>query len=101
MGVSKIEKSLIEQLQNKGADTEHFRALVKDYVWMDGQVRKMKQSIRKEGILVEAVSAAGKKYKKENPAVKNVILYSRQMLAILRDMGLRVDSTVLEDDDEL
>ena len=99
--MSKIEKSLIEQLQNKGADTEHFRALVKDYVWMDGQVRKMKQSIRKEGILVEAVSAAGKKYKKENPAVKNVILYSRQMLAILRDMGLRVDSTVLEDDDEL
>jgi len=101
MAESKIKCSLLEQLKNKGADTAHFRALVDDYVWMDAQVRKMKASIRRDGTMIPAVSAAGKEYEKENPAVKNVILYSRQMLAILRDMGLNTENTVTEDDDEL
>ena len=101
MAVSKIERSLLDQLKAKGADTEHFRSLVKDYVWMNRQVELMKKSIREEGTVIKAMSAAGKEYEKENPAVKNIILYSRQMLAILRDMGLDTESAVTEDEDEL
>ena len=101
MAVSKIEQSLLEQLKAKGADTVHFRSLVKDYVWMNQQVELMKKSIRKEGTVIRAMSAAGKEYEKENPAVKNNIQYSRQMLAILRDMGLDTESTVTADEDEL
>ena len=101
MGVSQIKKSLLDQLKNKGADTAHFRSLVDDYCWMDAEVKKMKKSIREEGPTITAISAAGKEYEKENPAIKNVVLYNRQMLAILREMGLSTKNAVMEDDDEL
>ncbi|MCI8506893.1 MAG: P27 family phage terminase small subunit [Lachnospiraceae bacterium] len=101
MGKSKLEQSLIRQLQEKGADVAHFRSLIRDYIWMNSQVQAMKRSIRKEGRTYQAVSAAGKAYEKENPAVKNLILYSRQMIAILREMGLTTENAVSEEDDEL
>lgn len=37
---------------------------------------------------VTAVSAAGKEYDKENPAIKAAALYNQRMLHILREMGL-------------
>jgi hypothetical protein len=97
----KLRDSLQDQLKNKGADTAHFRALIEDYIWLDTQMQAMKKSIKEDGPMVEAVSAAGKTYQRENPAVKNVVLYSRQMLAILRDMDLSTENTVMEDEDEL
>lgn len=101
MGMSKLEQSLVGQLQSKGADVEHFRSLIKDYIWMNRQVQAMKRSIQKQGRTYKAVSAAGKEYEKDNPAVKNLILYSRQMIAILREMGLTTENAALDGDDEL
>lgn len=97
-----IKKGLIRQLENKGAKTPHFLSLVDDYVFLYAQVQQMKTSIRKTGAEYEATSAAGKKYKKENPAVKNIILYNRQMLAILKELGLKTDGAPGDgEDDEL
>lgn len=98
-----IRKGLVKQLENKGAKTPHFLSLVEDYIFMHAQVQKMKASIRKTGTEYEATSAAGKKYKKENPAVKNIVLYNRQMLAILKELGLDTNGVGGEDgeDDEL
>ena len=101
IGMTKIEKSLTEQLRGKGADVEHFRQLIKDYIWMHKMVQKMKKSIQEDGEMIQATSASRKEYMKENPAVKNVILYSRQMLAILREMGLDTESTGEDEDDRL
>ncbi len=97
-----IRKGLIRQLENKGAKTPHFISLVDDYVFLHAQVQKMKTSIRKTGAEYEATSAAGKKYKKENPSVKNIVLYNRQMLAILKELGLNTDGAANDgEDDEL
>ncbi|MBP3701706.1 MAG: P27 family phage terminase small subunit [Lachnospiraceae bacterium] len=101
MGVSKIKQSLLDQLKSKGADTAHFRSLVDDYCWMDAEVKKMKRSIREDGPTITTTSAAGKEYQKENPAIKNIVLYNRQMLAILREMELSTKNVVTDDDDEL
>lgn len=101
MGISKVEQSLMKQLEEKGANVEHFRSLIKDYVWMNGQLKKMKKSIRDDGDTIPSISASGKEYEKENPAIKNAILYSRQMLAILKEMGLSTDTAVGDDDDRL
>lgn len=101
VGMTKIEKSLVDQLRGKGADVEHFRQLIKDYIWMHKMVQSMKKSIQVDGEMIQATSASGKEYMKENPAVKNVILYSRQMLAILREMGLDTESTGEDEDDGL
>ncbi|MCM1026515.1 MAG: P27 family phage terminase small subunit [Roseburia sp.] len=96
-----IKKGLINQLEKKGAKTAHFLSLVEDYMFLHGQVQKMKTSIRQKGMEYEAVSAAGKTYQKENPAAKNIILYNRQMLAILKELGLSTDGLADDEDDEL
>lgn len=101
MGRASVKKSLMEQLRAKGADVAHFRSLIDDYAWMDEQLQKMKKDIKERGTRYAALSASGKPYEKENPAVKDAVMYSRQMLAILRDLGLSTEKTVIEDDDEL
>lgn len=101
MNGTSIRDSLMEQLQAKGADVAHFRSLIEDYVWMDEQLQAMKEDIKERGTRCLTLSASGKPYEKENPAVKDAVMYSRQMLAILRDLGLSTEKTVVEDDDEL
>lgn len=96
-----IKDGLIKQLERKGAKTAHFMSLIEDYIFLHGQVQKMKASIRREGTEYEAISAAGKTYRKENPAVKNIVLYNRQMLAILKELGLGTEDLAGEEDDEL
>lgn len=96
-----IKKGLIKQLETKGANTPHFMSLVEDYMFLHDQVQKMKKSIKEDGLEYNATSAAGKEYMKENPAVKNVIIYNRQMLAILKELGLSTDGAGEQEDDEL
>ncbi len=86
-----VKNGLIKQLEARGANTAHFLSLVDDYMFLYGQVQAMKTNIKKRGAEYEAVSAAGKIYMKENPAMKNIILYNRQMLSILKELGLSTD----------
>ncbi len=101
MTQKEIRESLILQLKSRGADVPHFVSLVDDYVFLFSQVQKMKTDIRKNGLTYEAVSAAGKTYEKENPAVKNVVIFNRQMLAILKELDLSTEGMDLQEDDEL
>lgn len=87
-----IKESLRRQLQVKGADVELYRSLVDDYCWFWKQEREMQADIRKNGRSYLATSAAGKEYEKENPCVKNALLYSKQMVAILTALGLNTDT---------
>jgi len=101
MKKTEIKESLIRQLEKKGAKTPHFMSLIDDYMFLYDQVQKMKTSIRKDGVEYEAVSAAGKTYMKENPAIKNIIIYNRQMLAIIKELGLSTEEAGETEDDEL
>lgn len=99
--VNRIKQSLVEQLDHKGAKIEHFIQLVNDYVFYCKEEKKMQKDIRDRGITYESVSATGKKYEKDNPAVKAVIMYSRQKLAIIKELGLKTDNVFSEDYDKL
>ncbi len=103
MKKSDIKKSLIKQLESKGANVSHFLSQVDDYMFLYDQVQAMKASIKKKGTEYPAMSAAGKEYMKENPAVKNIILYNKQMLAILKELELKAAgaSGGKSEDDEL
>ena len=94
---SKIKKSLIKQLEMKGADVTLYRALIDDYMWFHQQFRQMQADIKKRGRTYTAVSAAGKEYEKENPSVKNALLYNKQMVAILAALGLSTETVVTPD----
>jgi hypothetical protein len=95
-----IRESLIRQLENKGANVEHFLSLIDDYIWYWTQEKAMQKDIKVKGYSYTAVSAAGKEYEKENPSVKNALMYNKQKLAILKELGLTTANCV-SDDDEL
>lgn len=93
-----IRASLEKQLKDRGADVLHFQALLDDYMFFYCMQRKMQADIRKRGTTIRAKSAAGKEYDKENPSVKQAAMYNKQMLAILKDLGLTTESCRPSDD---
>ena len=94
---TEVKESLIKQLQAKGADVKLYRALIDDYMWFYQQFHQMQADIRTRKRTYTAVSAAGKEYEKDNPSVKNALLYSRQMVAILAALGLSTETIIPPD----
>ena len=97
----KIRESLIKQLKDKGANVEHFTSLIDDYMWYWKQEKEMQKDIKRRGFTFTAISASGNEYDKENPSVKNALMYNKQKLAILKELGLTTEHVVSEDGDEL
>lgn len=86
-GMKKIRDSLIEQLKARGADVPLFNALIDDYIWYCEQENDMQKDIKDRGRTYITTSAAGNEYEKENPSVKNALMYNKQKLAILKQMN--------------
>lgn len=97
----KIKESLIKQLEDKSANVEHFLGLIDDYIWYFNQEKLMQKDVKKRGYTYETISASGKEYEKENPSVKNAVLYNKQKLAILKELELTTENVVSDDEDEL
>lgn len=87
-----IRASLEAQLRDRGADVLHFQALLDDYIFFYTMQKRMQADIRKRGLEIEATSATGKKYVKDNPSVKQAAMYNQRMMAILKDLGLTTDT---------
>lgn len=96
-----IKDSLVEQLDKKGANIDHFYSLIDDYIWYWKEEKAMQKDIKKRGRTYKTISAAGKEYEKDNPSVKNAILYNKQKLAILKELQLTTSNVMSDDDDEL
>ncbi len=99
--LASIKKSLIEQLEKKGADVDAFRDLIDTYMYYTKLERQMQKDIKKKGLSYEAVSATGKTYIKDNPNVKNAIACNKQRLAILAQLDLTTKTVEMECDDKL
>lgn len=96
-----IKESLIKQLENKGADVDHFLSLVDDYIWYFEEEKAMQKDIKIRGHSYKTKSSSGYPISKENPSVKNALMYNKQKLAILKQLGLTIENTVSDIDDEL
>lgn len=94
-------ESLIKQLKDKGADVPPFLKLIDDYCFYAEQVEEMKEDIRTRGRVYPYTSSVGKDSEKENPCVKNVLNYTKQMLAILKELGLTTTNVRSDQDGEL
>ena len=92
MTAEDVKKSLIRQLEDRGANVEHFLAFIDDYVFYYKQEKKAQAEVRKNGMTIKATSASGKEYDKENPAIKAAALFNKQKLTILRELDLRTDT---------
>lgn len=92
MTAEDVKKSLIRQLEDRGANVEHFTALIDDYIFYYKQEKKAQTDVRKNGLTITARSASGNEYDKENPAIKAAALFNKQKLSILRELDLRTDT---------
>ena len=98
----KVRDDLVAQLKSMGADILLFKDLIDRAMFYRDMEIKMQKDIAERGFEFEAVSATGKEYMKENPSVKNAVMYNKQYLAILTQLHLN-PKTVETDagDDEL
>ncbi len=97
----KIKDSLIKQLKDKGANVEHFLGLIDDYIWYFNQEKAMQKDIKERGRSYKTTSSQGYEYEKDNPSIKNAIMYNKQKLAILKELQLTTKNAKSDDDDEL
>lgn len=97
---SKIKKSLIKQLKDKGANVEHFLGQIDSYIWYFNEEKSMQKDVKERGRTFKTTSASGYEIEKENPSVKNALAYNKQQLAILKELGLTTENVLREKDDE-
>lgn len=97
----KIKESLVKQLESKGASVEHFLRLIDDYIWYFEEEKNLQQDIKKRGYTIKAKSSSGIIMQKENPSIKNCLMFNKQKLAILKQLGLTIENTVSDEDEEL
>lgn len=100
---TKIKESLIKQLEVKSANIAHFNDLICDYMTLYDTKKMLKSDIKKRGVSYETQSASGYKITKQNQSVKDLLAVEKQMLAILRELGLTTDAPTGEEvvDDDL
>ena len=96
-----IKDALLKQLESKGASLAHFEDLVNDYCDLWKIKKKLIRDIKTRGITYQDVSAAGVMMTKNNPSTKELMGVNRQMLAVLKELGLTTDSVKADDDDAL
>lgn len=108
MAANSIKASLIAQLEAKGANVTHYKKLINDYDFYDKQEKKAHKDIKKNGTVINTTSANGKPIIKENPNCKVAIMFNKQKLLILKQMGLTTKNVNTaapvesgEDDDRL
>lgn len=92
MTAAEVRESLIRQLEDRGANVEHFAALIDDYIFYYKQEKKLQADVRRNGMTIKAISAAGHEYDKENPAIKAAAMCNKQKLAILRELDLTTET---------
>lgn len=88
-----IRKNLIMQLKNKGADIELFRDQIDDYM----ALWDLKEELIRDIIETGLRTPDGK----DNASPKQLPIVNRQMLALLKVMGIGTDSVVTGDEDDL
>lgn len=95
-----VRRSLTEQLRLNGADIDVFHGLISDYVAMFGICEKLKADIRKRGTIVRTVTPRGE-LNQPNSSIKELRDTSKSMLAILKQLGLSIETVQPSEDDRL
>lgn len=98
----RIKESLLEQLEMKGADTDHFVDLVEDYMSLWDVKNDLLEDIKKRGVMYKDFSSVGIEMMKNNPSVRELVGINRQMLSILKDLDINTKTVArFNDDDEM
>ena len=98
----KIRQSLIDQLKAKGASIEAYINMIDDYMTMWDEKEMLKADMKEKGLRYTVISGNGFETDRDNASFKVFPLVNKQMLMLLKQMGLTTKDAI-EDmgDDEL
>ena len=95
-----IRDSIMQQLRNKGADTDFFVDMIDDYMRLWSLKRKLSADINKRGIVYEEIGSQGNKMTKNNPSTKELVIVNKQMLDLLKQLDITTGNSVKNENEE-
>jgi phage terminase small subunit len=99
---AEIKDDLLRQLEENGTYGSQYVDLVEDYMALWDLKNKLIKDIRTRGAMIEWENGEYQKGVKKNDAVVELPKINKQMLMLLKELGLRaVDSKADDQDDEL
>jgi phage terminase small subunit len=96
-----IEYSLMDQLAMMGAMKDHYIDLLNDYMGFWDVKNALLYDIKLRGVTYKDFSSVGIEMSKNNPSVKELVMVNRQMLSILKELGLGTANVRSGEDDVL
>lgn len=100
MSRASVRRALLAQLEAMGANQDHFVDLVKDYISLYDVKNKLIKDIKERGVMYTDLSSVGVEMQKNNPSVRELVNVNRQMLALLRELGISTDTVPPREDDD-
>lgn len=97
----KIKNSLLAQLKSLGASLEHYEDLINDYMGLWDIKEALTNDIQTRGVTYKDYSSVGVEMQKNNPSTKELVMVNKQMLSLLKELGLSTDKVCDTEDDEL
>lgn len=88
MSRKSIKESLVQQLKNKNATADFYLDLVNDYMALWDMKKALHEDIKKRGVTFTDNSSVGVPMQKNNPSTKEFVMVNKQMLSLLKDLGL-------------
>ena len=96
-----IRQDLIDQLERQGVYGRHYLDLVEDYMALWDTKNALISDIQKRGVMVRYQNGQNQWGHKKNDSVGNLVKVNKQMLELLKELGLRAaDFEADSDDDE-
>lgn len=97
-----IREALLSQLKENGALRDHYEDLVADYMAFWDTKKALIKDIKDRGVTYKDFSSVGVEMQKNNPSVKELVMVNRQMLSLLKELGLSAEKVAGGgEDDEL
>lgn len=93
----KIRNSLTKQLEVKGAKVAHFEDLINDYLFLFDTKKLLQKDIKARGVAYQTRSASGVPITKQNQSVKDLVAVEKQMVSLLKELGLTTDAPTGEE----
>lgn len=84
-----IKKSLLKQLKSRGNVSDFYIDLVNDYISMWEIKNQLIEDIKVRGVSVPYQNGANQHGAKKNDSIRELTTINRQMLVILRDLGIK------------
>ena len=95
-----IRQDLIDQLERQGVYGRHYLDLVEDYMALWDTKNALILDIQQRGVMSKYQNGENQWGYKKNDSVGNLVKVNKQMLMLLKELGLRAENFEADSDDD-